>query len=233
MSGCCGPAPENPDRHQPGRDVIDPERYRSIFNASFSRSITRRYEKKGLRPVEQRIVDFLAGAGLEGASVLEIGGGAGEIQLELLARGAARSENLELSDSYEADAARLIGRAGMAGRVSRRLGVDLAETPDAVEPADVVVLHRVVCCYPDYAALLGAAAAHARRAIVFSYPPANGLNRIGTAVINGMMRLNGRSYRAFMHDPAAMIDVVRSRGLEPAYEWNGWAWRISGAVRAA
>ena len=29
---------------------------------------------------------------------------------------------------------------------------DLAADPDAVESADVVVLHRVVCCYPDTSA---------------------------------------------------------------------------------
>jgi hypothetical protein len=51
------------------------------------------------------------------------------------------------------------------------------EDPEAVEPADMVVLHRVVCGYPDYERLLGAAADHARRALVFSYPPRNAPSR--------------------------------------------------------
>lgn len=228
MSGCCAPVPPNP-----GQGGADPDRYRSVFTAQFSRSITRRYERKGLRSAEQRIVDFLASRGLEGATVLEVGGGAGEIQLELLARGAARSTNLELSDGYEADAERLIARAGMAGRVERRLGVDLAATPDAVQPADVVVLHRVVCCYPDYAALLGAAASHARKAIAFSYPPSGPLARLGLRVGNAMLRLSGRSFRGFAHDPGAMIDVVRAHGLEPVYQHRSGVWSVTGAVRAA
>jgi magnesium-protoporphyrin O-methyltransferase len=223
MSGCCGPTPRN----------TDPTKYSAVFTSRFSRSIARRYERKGLRPVEQRIVDFLAGTGIEGARVLEIGGGAGEIQLELLRRGAGRTENLELSDAYEADAARLLADAGMAGRASRRLGVDIAEAPDTVEPADVVVLHRVVCCYPDYARLLGAAAAHARRAIAFSYPPANPVTRAGLAVGNGLLRLGGRSFRGYAHPPRAMIEVVRAAGLDPVYEYRGFAWRVSGAVRRA
>lgn len=221
MSGCCGPAPGN----------TDPTRYSAVFTPKFSRSITRRYERKGLRPVEQRIVDFLAGTGLDGASVLEVGGGVGEIQLELLKRGAGRTENLELSDAYEANADRLIERAGLRGRVSRRLGVDIAETPDAVEPADVVVLHRVVCCYPDYEKLLGAAAVHARRAVVFSYPPRNWFHRAGFTALNGLMRATGKTYRGYTHDPAAMIEVVRRHGLEPAYQYRSFAWHIAGAVR--
>lgn len=51
----------------------------------------------------------------------------------------------------------------MTGRVDLRI-VDIAVSPDAVEPADVVVLHRVVCCCPDHAGLLAAAADHGRRA---------------------------------------------------------------------
>ena len=222
MSGCCGPAPGN----------TDPTRYSAVFTPKFSRSITRRYERKGLRPVEQRIVDFLVRTGLDGASVLEVGGGVGEIQLELLKRGAGSTENLELSDAYEANAGRLIERAGMRGRVSRRLGVDIAETPDAVEPADVVILHRVVCCYPDYEKLLGAAAGHARRAVVFSYPPRNVFQRAGFTALNALMRATGKTYRGYTHEPAAMIDVVRRHGLEPAYRYRGAAWHITGAVRA-
>ena len=51
--------------------------------------------------------------GVDDATVLEVGGGVGEIQLELLARGAARTVNLELSGAYEAEAARLIDEAGV------------------------------------------------------------------------------------------------------------------------
>ena len=69
--------------------------------------------------------------------------------------------------------ARLLREAGIdPARVDRRLH-DIAEDPSGVEPADVVVLHRVVCCYPDYERLLGAAAERARRLLVFSHPPRN------------------------------------------------------------
>ncbi len=43
------------------------------------------------------MVDWLVAQGIQGSTVLEIGGGVGEIQLELLRHGAARTTNLELS----------------------------------------------------------------------------------------------------------------------------------------
>ena len=53
----------------------------------------------------------------------------------------------------------MLEESGLDDRVDRRL-VNIANEPEAIEPADVVVLHRVVCCYPDYEGLLGAAADH-------------------------------------------------------------------------
>src|SRR5688572_20982983 len=155
-----------------------PDDYEQEFDARFARKLARRYRRRGLTPVAERIVDFAASNGLEGASVLEIGGGIGDIQVELLLRGASRTTNLELSGAYETEAMRLLDEKGMRGRAGRLVGIDLAVSPDAVEPADIVVLHRVVCCYPDYDALLTAAARHARRAVVFSHPPRTWFTRL-------------------------------------------------------
>ena len=138
------------------------------------------------------MVGYLEVAGLAGATVLEVGGGVGELHVELLKRGAARAVNLELSPAYDEEAARLLADTALAGRVERRLH-DIAVEPDAVEPVDVVVLHRVVCCYPDYERLLGAAAVHARRALVFSYPRRNAISRAIIAAENACFRLSGRS----------------------------------------
>jgi 2-polyprenyl-3-methyl-5-hydroxy-6-metoxy-1,4-benzoquinol methylase len=145
--------------------------YHRFFNQRFARRLANPYRKRGLETTAQRMVEFLQAAGVEGASVLEIGGGIGEIEVELLQAGAARAQNVELSGAYQESARTLAAQAGVQERLDWRIH-DLAQDPGAVAPADLVVVHRVMCCYPDYERLLGAAADHARRALVFSYPPA-------------------------------------------------------------
>ena len=173
------------------------------------------------------MVEFLTEQGVEGASVLEIGGGVGAIQLELLRRGAARTTNLELVDSYEADAAALAREAGVADRMTRRR-LDLAAAPDDVEPHDIVVLHRVVCCYPDYQRLLGAASAHATRLLVFSHPPRHLFNRFLTAGENLSFRLRRNPFRTYVHDPAALVGAAEQGRLRTAYRHRGFAWQVVG-----
>jgi 2-polyprenyl-3-methyl-5-hydroxy-6-metoxy-1,4-benzoquinol methylase len=167
-----------------------------------------------------------------GASVLEIGGGIGEIEVELLKAGAARAENLELSGAYQEPARALAVQAGVQERIDWRIH-DLAQDPGAVAPADLVVLHRVVCCYPDYERLLGAAADHTRRALVFSYPPRNPLSRAFYGVFNLVMRLTQSSFRGFAHPPAAMLAVLEDHGLRPTYQRRSRIWQVAGLERAS
>jgi len=205
--------------------------YGRLFNRKFARRVARKYRKRGLDQPSSRIAEFLRSRGLEGATVLEIGGGVGEIQVELLKAGAARSVNLELSPEYEREAVRLAEENGVDGRIDRRLH-DIAAEPETVEPADVVVLHRVVCCYPDYERLLGAAADHARRLLVFSYPPRNPVSRALMTLMNAFQALSGSDFRAFTHPPAAMLSVLDGAGLRRTYEHHGLVWQIAGLERA-
>ncbi|WP_203581330.1 SAM-dependent methyltransferase [Microbacterium hibisci] len=218
MEECC--APRTPDG------------YDREFDARFARRLARRYRRSGLTPSARLILDFADSVGLEGAAVLEIGGGIGDIQLEALRRGASRTTNLELSSAYEPEAARLLDEAGMRDRAKRMLGVDLAGTPEAVGPADIVVLHRVVCCYPDYDRLLSAAAGRSRRAVVFSHPTYSLWARSMARALNAFYGLIGNPYRAFAHPPDAMVSVLRRRGFEPRYRGRSGPWHVVGAVRA-
>ena len=203
-----------------------------FFGDGFARRVAKRYRKRGLDKTASRMLGFLERAGVRDATVLEVGGGVGEIQLELLKRGAARAVNLELSPAYDPEARRLVREAGIdESRVDRRVH-DIAADPDAVDRADIVVLHRVVCCYPDYERLLGAAADHARRLLVFSHPPRNAGSRLLVGLQNLGFRLMRREFRTFAHPAAAMLDVCRAHGLEPAYAHAGAIWQVEGLSRS-
>jgi 2-polyprenyl-3-methyl-5-hydroxy-6-metoxy-1,4-benzoquinol methylase len=208
----------------------DSEDYQSVFSGRFARRVAKRYRKRGLSPTASRMVRFVTERGIQGATVLEIGGGVGEIQLELLRRGASAVTNLEISTHYEAEAARLLERSGLTGRVTRRF-LDIARSPGEVEPADVVVLHRVVCCYPEYQRLLAAAGSHARRMLVYSHPADNPATKASIWSENFLRRLRGNAFRAYVHPPEAMIAAAEGEGLRTTYRHHSWDWDVVGLVR--
>ena len=202
-----------------------------FFGRRFARRKAARYRKRGLDKTAVRMVGFLEAHGIEAATVLEVGGGLGEIEIELVQRGAEHALNLELSPAYDDEAATLLRETGLEDRIERRLH-DIAADPDAVEPADVVVLNRVVCCYPDYERLLAAAADHSRRLLVFSYPRRNLVSRIGVKAQNLLFGLLRKEFRVFAHPPAAMFAVLEQRGLRRTFAHHGLVWQVAGLERA-
>ena len=208
----------------------EPDGYSAMFSDRFARRLARRYRRRGLSRSSRAIVSFLTERGITGASILEIGGGVGDIQVELLRQGAGQATNLEISTSYEREAVALLERSGLQGRVDRRF-LDIAQAPDAVDAADVVLLHRVVCCYPHYERLLMAAGRKADRLLVFSHPPQNLASRTVIWWDNTLRRLKGDSFRAFVHPPAAMLQVLSDTGLRPTYRWRGLGWCVVGLER--
>jgi hypothetical protein len=199
-----------------------PSGYGEFFSEGQALREARRYRGKGLGAASRWVFDAVRERGIVGRTVLEPGGGIGAVEIELLKAGAARSTVVELSPGYERVATDLAREAGVADRLDRHVG-DFAE--DGTEPADVVVLHRVVCCYPDYERLLGAAAAKARQTVVFTYPPRNVVSRTLLGLVNLWLRIRGTDFRTYAHPPDLMVDVVRRAGFEPYARRRGGIWR--------
>ena len=199
--------------------------YDEFFTERVARRDARRYGRKGLDGNARRIVELVRRRGIEGKTVLEVGGGIGAIQLELLRAGATRTVNAELSPAYEPFAAELLRANGLDKRVDRRI-LDFAEQAGELQPADVVVLHRVVCCYPDYETLVGAAADHARGQLLLTFPRDVWWMRLGLGTINRLQRLRRKAFRVYLHAPLAILDVASSHGLETATRERGRLWEL-------
>src|SRR5919198_1983571 len=184
--------------------------YGAMFNRRFAERDARHYRKKGLTGSSRELAQ-LAGD-VRDATVLDVGGGIGAIGLDLLAAGAARATNVELSNGYEEPAAALAAERGMTERVDRRVA-DIVDDQASLEPHDVVVMHRVVCCYPDVDALMGAAADLTTRRLVLTYPQERGLLRVGLAVVNAFMRARRCGFRVYLHPVGRIVGAAERHGL--------------------
>lgn len=198
-----------------------------IFDEKAARRALRRYLDDGLGGSDAlRIAAWAEDGGLDGLSVVEVGGGIGQIQAELLRRGAATGRVVELVPDYEGPAGELARGAGVADRSSFALA-DLLEEPESVEPADIVVLRRVVCCTPDGPELLAAAAGKARRALLASYPRDRVLVRLVFRLENLGFALFRKRFRSFVHRPEQLENAVAARGFTRARVARGLVWETA------
>ena len=112
-----------------------------FFDERAARRSAERYRRRGADAMARSLARRAGAQGVEGASVLEIGGGIGQVMFELLERGAARGEVVELLPSYEPFVGRLADERGLGERVAFRTA-DLVADPAAGVPADLVVLAK-------------------------------------------------------------------------------------------
>ncbi len=207
-----------------------PRGYDKLFGERAARRDAKRYRRKGLDDTAREMVDFLRRGELTGTTVLEVGGGVGAIEVELLKEGAAQAVDVELSPYYEAAARELWREQGVADRTEFLLA-DIAADGKEVGTADSVVMHRVVCCYPDYEKLVGGAAERAGRYLVMSFPRERRLTRVGLGAVNVVARLLRWEYRTYVHPVAGLVAAAEKRGLRAAFEHRGFVWQVAALER--
>lgn len=207
-----------------------PESYGAFFSSKGAERALRKYRRRGLDKLSARIARVIKERGVAGTTLLEVGGGIGALDVELIQAGAAHAINVELSPEYEAAATALASEHGVEHRIERRIGDFVAEAD--IPETDAVVMNRVVCCYPDYEALLGAAADHARRLLVFTFPRERALVRAAFRLMNLWLRLTGNDFRGFVHPSSEMLEVARRKGLTPVLQREGPFWRLAALERA-
>ena len=197
----------------------------SFYDAERAASDLRKYREKGPIPSTRALIAALRAEDIKGATLLDIGGGIGAIQHELLDAGVASATSVDASAPY-LDAAREEGvRRGHEGRVTYLHG-DFVDLADSVSPADVVTLDRVVNVYPGWERLADLGAAHARRLFGLVYPRNTLMTRLVVRGMNVMLR--NKPVRAFIRPGDEIERIAREHGLLPhASRDIGPAWHVA------
>ena len=206
-------------------DACGCDGFNEIFDARTARHDLRRYREHGPDRTTVLLLKMLKAAGVADATVLDVGAGIGAIDHELLASGASRAILVDGAAAYQAADRQEAGARGTLDRLTFVEG-DFVALADGVEPADVVTLDRVVCCYPDMRGLVQASATHARRLYGLVLPRDRAVIRWVLTLVNAWYRLRGRAYRAYVHPNAQVDAVVAQAGLRPTSEATTMVWRV-------
>jgi magnesium-protoporphyrin O-methyltransferase len=186
------------------------------------------YRKKGPVRTTAWLIEGLRGGpsgDVAGLTVLDIGAGVGAVHLSLLAAGAASAVDVDGSPAYVEVAREEARRAGVGDVVRYETG-DFVELAPSIEPADVVVLDRVICCYPDMDALVRLSIARARRRYGTVYPRDTAWIRVLGGIANAVARLFRQRFRIWVHRTADVDGIVRAAGFVPRLERSTLFWQV-------
>ena len=161
----------------------------------------RKFRKKGLDRAQRAIMRALEQRGLRGRSVLEVGCGVGGLILSLLRKGGSSGFGIEVSQGMVARAKEFAREFGVSDLVTYVQG-DFASLEVDVPMADIVVLDKVLCCYPDPEVLIERSSAKAEIFYAVSYPRDALVARLYFTATERMGTMLKWSFHPFYHKPA-------------------------------
>ncbi len=196
----------------------------NFYNSRKAASELHSYRNKGPIPSTRILIEALKAEGVAGATVIDIGGGIGAIQHELLAAGAARVMSIDASDAYIRTAREESDRRGLTARVTYYHGdfLDLAET---IPLADIVTLDRVINVYPDWERLIQVSAARACRLYGLVYPRNTPPVRVVVSLMN-LLVWRGPVH-ASVHSPEVIDKLACEAGVVRCFLKTTGPWEVA------
>ncbi len=185
----------------------------------------KKYRRHGPSKTTCILIDALIAEDIKGTTLLDIGGGVGAIQHELLKAGVSHAINVEASRAYIEAAKEEAEQQGHGDRISHHHG-DFVDLASKIQEADIVTLDKVICCYNDMRALVRLSSGLARRSYGAIYPRDTWRTKIGIAFENFTYWLRRSSFRVFIHPPKEIDTTLRENGLERVFFRNAGTWQI-------
>lgn len=197
-----------------------------VFDEESVRRERKFYQRDGADTTTQWLIDAIKARGVEGLSLLDVGGGLGAIQHQLLAGGLDHATHVDASSAYLEGARREAEARGLEAQIDWHFG-DFVEIAPDLEAADIVTLDKVVCCYDDMDALVSSSAQLSKGSLGLVLPRDVWWLRLGFRVFNFLQRLFGQSFQAFVHPVDKVEAILEEHGLHKLFQRRSFIWQVA------
>jgi len=195
------------------------------FDAAKVKQEVQQYHEHGSLDTTCTLADALKAEGIQNMTLLDIGGGVGSLQYELLQAGVGQVTSVEASSAYLKAAKEEAERQNVIENIQFIHG-DFVRLSASIPKADIVTLDRVICCFDDMPALVNTSAARAVKFYGLVYPSATWWQRLGNLPARLRAWFKPDTFPMFYHDPKLVDATVQAHGLKPCFEQHAAGWQV-------
>lgn len=206
-------------------DACGCEGFSTTFDRRRAEEDRDRFRREGPDTTTRMLLGLIRRYGVAGSSILDVGGGIGVIDLELLREGAGHAVLVDASEAYLTVAREEARRANVLDRLELVAG-DFVRRAGEIDAADIVTLHRVVCCYRDAEALVSLSSARAKTLYGLVLPRDRWFVRLWLRLLNLKHIVLREDFRVYAHPNRRIDRLVAANGLKPRFEATTTAWRV-------
>ena len=198
----------------------------TMFDKKTAERELKRYLKKGPSKTTGMLLDAIHKVGVQGLDFLDIGGGIGAIQYDLIKAGASTGTSIEASSAYIDLVKKETLQNGLGERIDFKHG-DFTKTASDVDTADIVTLDKVICCYDDMSELVMLSSKLARKIYAVIYPRDVWWTNLALPFLNFYPIVKGSSFRVFIHPTKQVEEIIFGNGLKRKYYATTFFWQVA------
>ena len=198
----------------------------NMFDKKTAKRELKRYLKKGPSKTTGMLLDAIHKEGVQGLDFLDIGGGIGAIQYDLIKAGASTGTSIEASSAYIDLVKKETLQNGLGEKIDFKHG-DFTTTASDVDTADIVTLDKVICCYDDMSELVMLSSKLARKIYAVIYPRDVWWTNLALPFMNFYPIVKGSSFRVFIHPTKQVEEIIFGNGLKRKYYATTFFWQVA------
>lgn len=198
----------------------------NMFDEKTARRELKKYLKRGPVKTTLMLLDAIRKIGVEGMDFLDIGGGIGAIQNDLLKAGAATGMNIDASKAYIDVAKEETNKNGFSDKVKFKHG-DFTSIATDEDMADIVTLDKVICCYDEVTKLVEMSSKLARKVYAVVYPRDVWWVKLAQPFLNLYPKIKGSPFRVFIHPTKNVEEIIFKNGLKRTFYDTTFVWQIA------
>jgi Methyltransferase domain len=197
-----------------------------FFNEKEALNNLKSYKKKGPNKTTRKLLKALVNENPSGLTLLDIGGGIGVIQIELLKNGLLKSTDVDTSQSYINTSKRLMKENGFDDKAGY-VHADFTDCYKDIEEHDIVTLEKVVCCYPDTKDLINHSAGKSKKYYGLVYPMNGIIFKMAFGFLNLYLKIKKNPFRVFNHTESMIDGLICKNGFQRIYYGKSFPWKIA------
>jgi len=198
----------------------------NMFDKKAAKRALKRYLKKGPSKTTGMLLKALHKTEVKGLDFLDIGGGIGAIQYDLIKAGASNGTSIEASPAYIDLVKEEIHKNNLAEIIDFKHG-DFTAIASDVDSADIVTLDKVICCYDDMSELVRLSSTLSQKIYAIIYPRDVWWTKLALPFINFYPIIKRSPFRVFIHPTKKVEDIIFRNGLKRDYYDTTLFWQVA------
>ena len=198
----------------------------NMFDKKAAKRALKRYLKKGPSKTTGMLLKALHKTEVKGLDFLDIGGGIGAIQYDLIKAGASNGTSIEASPAYIDLVKEEINKNNLAEIIDFKYG-DFTTIASDVDSADIVTLDKVICCYDNMSELVRLSSKLSRKIYAVIYPRDVWWTKLALPFINFYPIIKGSPFRVFIHPTKKVEEIIIKNGFKRDYYDTTLFWQVA------